>query len=461
MQAIILAAGEGSRMNDLDGPPKVLLSLHSQTLMEHHLNALSSVGVTSFIVVGGHQSEMIEQFVARKGLARRFNLGVIRNDRWPAGNASSILAARPCVNDDRFVVVMGDHLYDPEGLRGFLKVRGDFVGVFDSVPRFVDVAEATKAASRNGHVTALGKELTEFKYVDTGTFICSRRIFPFIEECLADGQGTFNEVKRRWITQHILHIFDCQGAFWMDVDTTEDLETARELIQMRLRRPRDGLVARHLNRRLSMPLSRWLVNHTQMTPNQISVGTFALTLVSAALFCFGPGMFSILAGLLAQFISVADGCDGEVARLRHMSTAYGAWLDAVLDRLADALLVGGMTYGAWQAHGAAWVWPIGFMALVGSFAVSYTEARYEGAFGQSPSFGDGLPAKRDMRLLLIMLGGLTGQLAGVLGLIAFLTTAEVVRRLWVNTSRPRLRSRPCRASAKETATARRQPETTD
>jgi len=439
MQAIILAAGQGSRMNDPDGPPKVLLNLCGQILLEHQLNALSLVGVTSFVVVGGHQCDKIEEFATRQSLTRQFDLDVIHNDDWLVGNASSLLSARPYLRDERFVVVMGDHLFDSHGLHGFLKVRGDFIGVFDSAPRFVDVTEATKAASRNGHIIALGKELAEFKYIDTGIFVCSYRVFPFIEECLADGHGTFNEVKRRWIVQHDLHIFDCQGAFWMDVDTPEDLAKARELLQMKLMKPRDGWVARLLNRRLSIPLSRWLVSTTSITPNQISVMTFVLALVSAVLFCFGSGMLSILAGLLAQFASVIDGCDGEVARLRSMSTPYGAWLDAVLDRLADAALVSSMTYGAWQSDGAWWIWLVGFLALIGSFTVSYTEARYEGAFEQSPSFGDGVPAKRDMRLLLVMLGGITGQLVGALGLIAFLTVAEVIRRLWVITSQLQVR----------------------
>ena len=187
MQAIILTAGEGSRMNNPDGPPKVLLNLHGRTLLEYQLNALSLLGVTSFVIVVGYRGEMVEQFIAHNGLAQRFNLCVIHNDRWREGNASSILAARPCVKEDRFVVVMGDHLFDPEGLQGFLKVRGDFVGVFDSASRFIDVGEATKATSHRGHITTLGKELSEFKYIDMGMFICSQRIFPFIEECLADG----------------------------------------------------------------------------------------------------------------------------------------------------------------------------------------------------------------------------------------------------------------------------------
>ncbi len=429
MTGIILAAGEGSRMNNPDGPPKVLMELWGQTLLEHTLNTLTSLGISRCIVVGGYRGEEIEQFILRKGLHRRMDLRVVYNDRWQEGNASSILAARPYLTDDRFVVVMGDHLFDPSGLQGFLKVRGDFVGVFDSNPRFVDITEATKARSRRGHVVALSKDLTEYKYVDTGLFICSQRIFPFIEECLADGVGTFNEVKRRWVAQgHILHIFDCQGAFWMDVDTPEDLARAREIMKNRLLKPRDGIVARWLNRRLSIPVSRWLVRHTFLTPNQITFGVFILSVVAAMMFGWGSGIPVVLAGLLAQVASVLDGCDGEVARLRQMASPHGAWLDAVLDRWADALLIGGMTWGAWRVLEQPWVWPLGFLGLAGTLMISYSEARYEGAFRETPRFGDGILAKRDVRLFLMMLGGVTGHLALALALLAILTLAESLRR---------------------------------
>jgi len=119
-----------------------------------------------------------------------------------------------------------------------------------------------------------------------------------------------------------------------------------------------------------------------------------------------------------------------------MATPYGAWLDAVLDRLADALLLGGMAYAGWQYLEASWVWPVGFAALAGSLAVSYTEARYEAAFGRAPPFGRGLPAKRDTRMLLIMAGGLTRQAAVALLVIATLTLIEIARRLWVTRARP-------------------------
>lgn len=428
MQAIILAAGCGSRMGS--DKPKVLLDLHGQTLLEHQLHTLSSLGVDRFIVVVGYQGEKVEQFIARKRLDQRFKLTVVRNERWQEGNASSILAVRPYLQDERFVVVMGDHLFDPEPLHGFLKVRGDFVGVFDSTPRFVDISEATKALASRGHVTLLSKDLAEFRYVDTGLFICSQRVFPFIEACLAEGVGTFNEVKRRWIAAgQVLHIFDCQGGFWMDVDTPNDLAKVRLILGARLSKRRDGPISRHINRYLSIPLSRWLVRHTEITPDQITVGVFILSVLSAVLFYRGPGLASAIGGLLTQIASIVDGCDGEVSRLRHAGTSYGAWLDSTLDRLADALLIGGMSCGAWHTSGMAWVWLLGFLALTGSLAIPYSEARYESAFGQSAPFEKGLPAKRDTRLLIVALGGLTGQFAVALGAIASLTLAEIVWRI--------------------------------
>jgi len=437
MQAIILAAGCGSRMRSPCGLPKVLLDLQGQTLLEYHLKTLCALDVTNVTLVVGHRGEIIENFIISKGLDQQYNLFVVHNDQWQRGNASSILAARPYVTDDRFLVVMGDHLFDPECLRGFPRVGGEFVGIFDSAPRFVNIAEATKARADRGHITALGKDLAEFTYVDMGLFICPQDIFPCIEQTLAQGEGSFNAVKRRWIAQNELHIFDCKGVFWIEIDTQEDLTRARKLIEGRLCRHRDGPVARLLNRRLSMPISRWLVKHTSITPNQISVGAFGVTVLAGILFGLGAGIFVIVAGLLVQAASILDGCDGEVARLRHMSSPYGAWLDAVLDRVGDSLLIGGITYGVWQAQGTPWVWLLGFLALTGSFMVSYTVARYEGAYREPSAFGDGLPATRDVRLFIIMLGGITCLLNVGLGLIGVLTLGEVTRRLLVTASRQR------------------------
>ena len=429
MQAIILGAGDGTRLRGKGTTPKILTKVMGQTLLERTLASLAELGVTEFVLVTGYQAKKVEAYVRRKGLDRRYNLTLVYNPHWERGNAWSVLAARD-VAKDRFVVCMGDHIFDPRGLQGFLNVQGDFIGVFDSNPQYVDVDEATKADSFRGRVVRLSKSLDEFKYVDVGLFLCSSRIFPVIERCIAEGKDEWNDVKRAWIEEgHDLLIFDCRGTFWLDIDTPEELQRAEALLRQRLVKPRDGVISRYLNRPLSTRLSALLVR-TPLTPNQISLLSFFLAVLSAVAFALGEPLAMVLGGLLAQAASVIDGCDGEIARLKGLSSQYGAWFDAVLDRWADTLIILGMTWGQWSVSQRWEVWVFGFLALAASLILSYSESRYEGAFRRPlPVEGWQIPAKRDLRLFLVMLGGLLGQIPLVLIVLALLGTAEVIRRL--------------------------------
>ncbi len=442
MKAVILGAGDGTRMRSLwerlacshrgrhaADIPKILTPVLGQTLLERTLDALSRLGVEEFVLVTGYRADQVEDFVGRKRLDQCYRLSLVHNPGWEAGNARSVLAAKDLVGE-RFVVAMGDHIFDPQGLQGFLNVRGDFIGVFDSNPRYVDVDEATKAASYRGRVVRLSKNLDEFKYVDVGLFVCSQRVFPVIERCVVEGRDEWNDVKRAWIEEgNDLLIFDCRGSFWLDIDTPEELRRAEELLRQRLVKPRDGLVARYLNRPLSTRLSP-LLARTPITPNQVTLASFLLGVLSGLAFAVGQPLSMALGGLLAQASSVVDGCDGEVARLKGSASAYGAWFDAVLDRWADAIILMGMAWGAFTATHQWTAWPLGVLAVAGSIILSYSESRYESAFKRPlPVGGWQIPAKRDMRLFLVMLGGLAGQIALTLGAISALTAAEVARRL--------------------------------
>lgn len=429
MKAVILGAGDGTRLRDKGKIPKILVTVLGQTLLERTLAALSRLGLNEFVLVTGYRADLVEDFVRRKRLDQRYRLTLVHNPDWEAGNARSVLAAKDLVGE-RFVVAMGDHLFDPQGLQGFLNVGGDFIGVFDSNPGYVDVDEATKALSYRGRVVRLSKSLDEFKYVDVGLFVCSSRVFPIIERCVAGGRDEWNDVKQAWIEEgNDLLIFDCRGNFWLDIDTPEELRRAEQLLRQRLVKPRDGVVSRYLNRPLSTRLSPLLVR-TSVTPNQITVASFLMSALAGFTFALGHPLTMVLGGLLAQASSIVDGCDGEVARLKGMASAYGAWFDAVLDRWADVLILLGMAWGQFVVNHRWEIWPLGFLAVAGSVILSYTESRYESAFKRPLPVQDWqFPAKRDVRLFLVMLGGLSGQIALALGTIGLLTAAEVARRL--------------------------------
>ncbi len=98
-----------------------------------------------------------------------------------------------------------------------------------------------------------------------------------------------------------------------------------------------GLVEVLFNRRLSTLLTRLLVR-TPLSPNQVTILSFLVILPGVYLLSTGERMALIGAGLLIQLSFTLDCCDGELARLRGLSSPFGTWLDGLLDRIAELML---------------------------------------------------------------------------------------------------------------------------
>lgn len=111
------------------------------------------------------------------------------------------------------------------------------------------------------------------------------------------------------------------------------------------RKPVDGIVSRHLNRHLSLAISRRLVD-TRISPNIMTGLTFLVAVVASALALRADYFSTAVAGVLMQLNSVLDGCDGELARVRHQGSRLGQWLDTVGDDLSNVLFWAALGYGA-------------------------------------------------------------------------------------------------------------------
>ena len=192
--------------------------------------------------------------------------------------------------------------------------------------------------------------------------------------------------------------------------------------------PHEGLVSRYLNRRMSRPIAR-LLARTPVTPNQVSLASFAIALISLGLFLGGHNVW---AGLAAQASSVVDGVDGDVARLKSMATKFGGFFDAVLDRYADIAILAGLAYWAYAFQpdvSPRLAVSLGLLAIAGALMVSYTRARAEASIAIRFEGVAGSLADRDMRLLIVMAGAVLGQALFTLALLALMSHALVMYRL--------------------------------
>lgn len=187
----------------------------------------------------------------------------------------------------------------------------------------------------------------------------------------------------------------------------------------------DGYISRYLNRRASEPLARLLAK-TRLTPNQMSWGALGIALLSFTSFVFGQ---NIIGGLLAQLSSIVDGIDGSLARLKGISSTFGGFLDSVLDRYADILIILGLTL--WSVFHEAYpgIWLAGFLAIAGTGCVSYTRSLVSPEHRHHFNKGLISLASRDIRLFLIMLGAVTGQAYFCLIILAILTNLVVFYRV--------------------------------
>ena len=295
MKAVILCAGFGTRMGKTVKP---LLKVAGREILFRTLKLLQDNGIDEFIVVVNNENrKVIEDFLKK----HNFKYRIVVNPHPEKGNGYTFYLAKDFV-DDRFVLVMGDHVYDEE----FVKValNGDGL-ICDRNPLYVDIDEATKVSVKDGRIERIGKDLKEWCCVDTGFFILTKEVFRYAEEILDRDEIKLSDIMER----AKIKVTEISGLFWMDVDTPEELKKANKLLVRRSYKGRgDGFVSRHINRKISLRLSELLVNH--ITPNQATLISFLVGIFSAIL-----NLFSIpLAGLVYQISSILDGIDGEIAR---------------------------------------------------------------------------------------------------------------------------------------------------
>ncbi len=187
----------------------------------------------------------------------------------------------------------------------------------------------------------------------------------------------------------------------------------------------DGYISKHINRKMSEPMARLLAK-TKVTPNQMTWAAFGIALLSFVSFVLGS---NIIAGLLVQLSSIVDGIDGSLARLKGMTSEFGGFLDSVLDRYADILIVLGLTLWSLSHETYSGIWLAGLLAITGITCISYTRARINPNYRHLFDKGFKSLASRDIRLFLIMLGAVIGQAYFCLVAIAVLTNLVVFYRL--------------------------------
>ena len=275
-------------------------------------------------------------------------------------------------------------------------------------------------------------KFTHYNAYDTGCFLCTPHIFPALEEAARSGDSSLSAGVRLLARRGKAWAHAVDRGYWVDVDTPAQLAKAQRLTRESLRKATDGPISRYVNRPLSLRLSLVLAR-LGTTPLVLSLLAFLVAAVGAGLMFLSGYLPLALGGLLVQLSSILDGCDGEVARLKERTSAFGGWLDSILDRYADALILVGLTYYAYRERPGWLVLGIGLAATVGTLINTYSAARFDELL-EGTAFANRqgrLRIGRNVRLFVVFIGCLANLPLGALALLALLMHGEVARRAFI------------------------------
>ncbi|MDD4287258.1 MAG: HAD-IIA family hydrolase [Candidatus Peribacteraceae bacterium] len=237
MKAIILAAGQGTRLRPLtDDIPKALVEVHGKPILGWQIDALLQHHVTSIVLCTGYRSECIVEYCTRRYPDVAFSFE--KNEKFQTtNNAYSLYCARKHLDED-VLLMNGDVVFDGQIIGGLLAETDESLFAVD-VGR--SIGESMKVTlDLSGRINGIAKTIG-----CDAAYGCSIDVYKFLK---CDAQviaQTLTEKmehdEKRWgnqWTEVFLHDLcmrkamlarphDIAGLRWWEVDDHEDLRIAQ------------------------------------------------------------------------------------------------------------------------------------------------------------------------------------------------------------------------------------------
>lgn len=226
MQAVILAAGFGSRLKALTGgKAKALVDIGGRPLILQQLEALSDHGIGPVVVVVGHQADEVQSVIGDRAQ-------IVLNERFAETNSLySLWLTRDHVKGP-FVLLNCDLLFDPQILDQVVEESGNVLAYDSTSSRG---REQTKVAIRQRRVVDIGKDLPAssargeslgmLKFDEAG----SAAMFKTADELIQGGHENAWVIEATRVVCGLVPLYglNVAGQAWTEIDFPYDLDVAR------------------------------------------------------------------------------------------------------------------------------------------------------------------------------------------------------------------------------------------
>lgn len=225
MQAIIMAAGKGSRLGELTGGrPKSFAEIKGKKLIEYNIRLLQKCGVSEIIIVTGYRREDFEELV--KDIE---GITLVWNPFYELVNVlGSFYMGMEYLKED-FLYLHADTLCDVMIMKEMLECQGDIILPVDY--KSCD-EEAMKVKTRDGKLTRISKLIppgeAEGEFIGIARFKAHtiEALKDKVREVLAEKeyQSYFEGALQKLAEEDRFSIccLPTEGRFWAEIDFPED-----------------------------------------------------------------------------------------------------------------------------------------------------------------------------------------------------------------------------------------------
>lgn len=246
MQAIILAAGTGSRLRPLtDTVPKCMVKVNGVPMIERTIDALVAAGIKKLIIGLGYKSEVLKDFIRKTFDEKRLNGMKIEFGENPdydkTNNIYSLYLLKEFFKADDTLLIESDLVYKPEVLKELVNAEDKNLAV---VSRWEDWMDGTvtllneddeitnfivKKNQKNEEKSSYYKTVNIYKFSKEFT---NTYYLPFLETFMnVFGKNSYYETCLKFISEtdsSLLKGFKIDQGIWYEVDNQEDLKEAEK-----------------------------------------------------------------------------------------------------------------------------------------------------------------------------------------------------------------------------------------
>lgn len=186
MKAVVLAAGQGKRMQPLTNTrPKVMLPLANKPILEWNLIKAHEAGLDDFIFVVGYKSEMIRNYF-NDGSDWGVHITYV-NQGKPQGTGQAIGVVEPFI-DDEFLVLSGDSFFSTKDIHTLNETNNSVGLITVENPEQYGIVE-----TKNEAVIKIYEKMKKpfSNVINTGIYHFSEEIFSYIRKIKKSHRGEY------------------------------------------------------------------------------------------------------------------------------------------------------------------------------------------------------------------------------------------------------------------------------